>query len=146
MNSLIQLRHTLHKHPEIAGEESQTAQRILDFFKPLNPDETIEGLGGTGLAFIFKGKNPGKRLLFRCELDALPIEEKGNPSYQSTVSGKAHLCGHDGHMAIICGLGEKLAQERKYEKMINELEDTENTNKQKILQSFQDHDALLNLD
>ncbi|SFO34116.1 amidohydrolase [Algoriphagus ornithinivorans] len=112
MNSLIQLRHTLHKHPEIAGEESQTAQRILDFFKPLNPDETIEGLGGTGLAFIFKGKNPGKRLLFRCELDALPIEEKGNPSYQSTVSGKAHLCGHDGHMAIICGLGEKLAQVR----------------------------------
>ncbi|TFV95528.1 amidohydrolase [Algoriphagus kandeliae] len=112
MNPLIQLRHSLHQHPEIAGEERQTAQRILDFFKPLKPDETIEELGGTGLAFIFKGKKPGKRLLFRCELDALPIQEKGNPSYQSTVSGKAHLCGHDGHMAIICGLGEKLSQNR----------------------------------
>ncbi|NVJ87208.1 MAG: amidohydrolase [Algoriphagus sp.] len=112
MNPLIQLRHTLHQYPEIAGEEHQTAQRILDFFKPLKPDEILEKLGGTGLAFIFKGKNPGKRLLFRCELDALPIEEKGKPSYKSSILGKGHLCGHDGHMAIICGLGEKLSKKR----------------------------------
>lgn len=112
MSSLIQLRHTLHQYPETAGEENLTTQRILDFFKPLKPDGVIEELGGTGLAFVFKGKQPGKRLLFRCELDALPIEEKGTPSYHSRISGKAHLCGHDGHMAIICGLGEKLAQQR----------------------------------
>lgn len=112
MNPLIQLRHSLHQHPEIAGEETETAQRILEFFKPLQADEVIENLGGTGLAFIFKGKKPGKRLLFRCELDALPIQEKGNPSYRSIIHGKAHLCGHDGHMAIICGLGEKLSQNR----------------------------------
>lgn len=112
MNSLTQLRHSLHQHPEIGGEETETAQRILEFFKPLQADEVIENLGGTGLAFIFKGKSPGKRMLFRCELDALPIQEKGNPSYRSTVPGKGHLCGHDGHMAIICGLGEKLSQNR----------------------------------
>lgn len=112
MNSLIQLRHNLHQNPEIAGEESQTATRILEFFKALEPDEVIEGLGGTGLAFIFKGKKSGQRLLFRCELDALPIRELGNPTYKSQVNGKAHLCGHDGHMAIICGLGEKLAKKR----------------------------------
>ncbi|TDK45468.1 amidohydrolase [Algoriphagus formosus] len=112
MNPLIHLRHSLHQHPEIAGEETETAQRILEFFKPLQADEVIENLGGTGLAFIFKGKNPGKRLLFRSELDALPIEEKGDPSYRSTISGKGHLCGHDGHMAILCGLGEKLSQQR----------------------------------
>lgn len=112
MSSLIQLRHSLHQHPEIAGEETETAQRILEFFDSLKTDEVIENIGGTGLAFVFKGKNPGKRLLFRCELDALPIEEKGTPSYHSRISGKAHLCGHDGHMAIICGLGEKLSQQR----------------------------------
>ncbi|MCR9081319.1 MAG: amidohydrolase [Cyclobacteriaceae bacterium] len=112
MNSLTQLRHSLHQHPEIAGEETETAQRILEFFKPLQADEVIENLGGTGLAFIFKGKSSGKRLLFRCELDALPIVETGNPSYRSTIPGKGHLCGHDGHMAIICGLGEKLSQNR----------------------------------
>lgn len=112
MNSLIQLRHTLHQFPEIALEEYKTAERILDFFKPLQPDVTYEKLGGTGLAFIFKGKLPGKRLLFRCELDALPIEDLKESSHQSQIKGKGHLCGHDGHMAIICGLGEKLAQNR----------------------------------
>lgn len=112
MNNLIRLRHTLHQFPEIALEESQTAQRILEFFQPLKPDQIFEKLGGTGLAFIFKGRKPGKRILFRCELDALPIEDLKESSYQSKIPGKGHLCGHDGHMAIICGLGEKVAQNR----------------------------------
>jgi amidohydrolase len=112
MNSLIQLRHTLHQFPEIALEENQTAQRILEFFDPLKPDQVFEKLGGTGLAFVFKGKNPGKRVLFRCELDGLPIEDLKKSPYQSKVKANGHLCGHDGHMAIICGLGEKLALNR----------------------------------
>ncbi|MBA4301098.1 MAG: amidohydrolase [Cyclobacterium sp.] len=112
MNNLIHLRHTLHQFPEVALEESQTAQRILDFFQPLESDQVYEKLGGTGLAFVFKGKKPGKRLLFRCELDALPIEDLKESPHQSQTKGKGHLCGHDGHMAIICGLGEKLAQNR----------------------------------
>jgi amidohydrolase len=112
MNNLIHLRHTLHQFPEVALEESQTAQRILQFFQPLNPDQVVEELGGTGLAFVFKGKKPGKRILFRCELDALPIEDLKESPHQSLTKGKGHLCGHDGHMAIICGLGEKLAQNR----------------------------------
>ena len=112
LNQLIQLRQELHQSPEIAGEEGKTASKILSFISKLNPDEIIENLGGSGLAFIFKGKSPGPRTLFRAELDALPIQETGNPSYKSTVEGKAHLCGHDGHMTIICGLGEKIAEKR----------------------------------
>ena len=112
MNQLIQLRHTLHRFPEVAWEEIQTAQRIVDFFRPLKADQTFENLGGTGLAFVFKGAKPGKRILFRCELDALPIEDLKPTGHQSQIPGKGHLCGHDGHMAIICGLGEKLAQNR----------------------------------
>ncbi|MFC5625452.1 amidohydrolase [Algoriphagus winogradskyi] len=112
LTELINLRQLLHQTPEIAGEESATAEKILAFFANLKPDQTIQNIGGTGLAFIFKGKNPGKRILFRAELDALPIQEKGDPSYKSQTAGKAHLCGHDGHMTIICGLGEKLAAQR----------------------------------
>lgn len=112
MNNLVQLRYTLHQFPEVALEESQTAQRILEFFEPLKPDQVVEKLGGTGLAFVFKGKKPGKRILFRCELDALPIQDLNESPHQSQVPGKGHLCGHDGHMAIICGLGEKLAENR----------------------------------
>ncbi|MEN2280555.1 amidohydrolase [Algoriphagus sp. SE2] len=112
LNQLIQLRQELHKTPETAGEEQETAKKIKSFFQNLQPDDSIENLGGTGLAFIFKGKFPGPRTLFRAELDALPIQETGNPSYKSIVNGKAHLCGHDGHMTILCGLGEKLAKQR----------------------------------
>lgn len=112
LTELVNLRHDLHQNPEIAGEESNTVERILRFIEKLKPDHIIQNLGGTGLAFIFKGKNPGPRLLFRAELDALPIQETGNPSYKSKTSGKAHLCGHDGHMTILCGLGEKLAAQR----------------------------------
>ncbi|GAA0877747.1 amidohydrolase [Algoriphagus jejuensis] len=112
MNRLIQLRHTLHQFPEIALEETETAKQILEFFASLHPDRSYEKLGGTGLAFVFEGKKPGKRLLFRCELDALPIEDLKSSDHQSQIKGKGHLCGHDGHMTIICGLGEKLAQNR----------------------------------
>jgi len=112
IQELIQLRRKLHTMPEIALEEKNTAQEILNFFSALHPDQTITKLGGEGLAFVFKGKKSGPRTLFRCELDALPIEDLKESSHQSQISGKGHLCGHDGHMAIICGLGEKLAQNR----------------------------------
>lgn len=112
MSRLIQLRHSLHQFPEIALEEYQTAERIKDFFVPLTPDRVIDKLGGTGLAFVFRGAHPGKRSLFRCELDALPIEDLKPTDHQSQIPGKGHLCGHDGHMAIICGLGDKLSYNR----------------------------------
>lgn len=112
LSELIQLRKSLHRQPEIAFEEWNTAARISEFFHPLSPDHIISQLGGTGLAFVFKRKKPGPRTLFRCELDALPILEKSEVKYKSQMEGKGHLCGHDGHMAIICGLGEKLAANR----------------------------------
>jgi amidohydrolase len=109
---LINFRQELHQHPEVSGEEMETSSKIRSFFVKLNPDITIENLGGEGLAFIFKGKKPGKRILFRAELDGLPIQESGQHYYRSKIEGRGHLCGHDGHMTIICGLGEKLAAQR----------------------------------
>ena len=105
VQKLSEFRKTLHQYPELSGQEEETAKRILDFFKDLNPDKTITGLGGHGLAFVFEGNEKGPTTLFRCELDGLPIKEENSISHFSTIPNKSHVCGHDGHMAILSGLG-----------------------------------------
>lgn len=109
---ITNFRKELHSHPELSGQESATSERLKAFFKTLNPDEWIEDLVGYGFAVVFKGRNPGQVTLLRAELDALPIQEQGTIKHISQASGVAHLCGHDGHMAILCGVGLKLSQER----------------------------------
>lgn len=111
---LEKFRKHLHQNPELSNSEHQTAQRIIDFLKPLNPDQILTNVGGTGVVVIFKGKEPGDHVLFRCELDALPISEKNTFAHRSVVSGVSHKCGHDGHMAIICGLATKFAEDRSF--------------------------------
>ncbi len=101
------LRHDLHSQPELSGQEHETASRIAARMRALGA-EVITGLGGTGVAAVF-GDGP-RGLLLRCELDALPIEETGRPAYRSQRAGVAHLCGHDGHMAILCAVAVQLAR------------------------------------
>jgi amidohydrolase len=108
LEELIQLRHELHKHPEVSGNEKGTANRILLFLSKYSPNEIITNLGGEGILAIYKGKNEGKSVLFRCELDALPIQEINSFDYKSIYKGVSHKCGHDGHMAILCGLAKNL--------------------------------------
>ncbi|MBL4603750.1 MAG: amidohydrolase [Emcibacteraceae bacterium] len=108
-DQLIKLRHKIHKHPELSGEEHDTAQLFYDKLKALNPDELYSNLGGCGLAAVFSAKEPGPTILFRTELDALPIEETIDVPYRSTKKGVSHKCGHDGHMAIIFGLAQDIA-------------------------------------
>lgn len=105
IQKLTKYRKTLHQFPELSGKEKETAKRVQDFFSRLNPDKTITGLGGTGLAFVFLGKDSGPTTLFRCELDGLPIKEENSISHLSTIPNTSHVCGHDGHMAIVSGLG-----------------------------------------
>ena len=111
--AIIDLRHLLHQHPELSGEEEQTAKKIVQFIAQYNPDEIITGLGGTGVAFIFYGdKEDGPTLLFRSELDAVPIAETNSLPYVSITKGVGHQCGHDGHMAILTGLASLLRTEK----------------------------------
>lgn len=105
-------RQELHANPELSGEEQATARRVVDFLAPTAPDHILTGLGGHGVAAIYQGAEAGPTVLLRCELDALPIEELSGHSYASTVPGKAHLCGHDGHMAILAGVGRALCRQR----------------------------------
>ncbi len=107
--SLIELRHTLHQFPELAHQEEQTANIVSSFLKELHPEILIEkNIGGNGLLASLVFSEPGPSLLFRAELDALPIQEISTLSYASQTSGVAHVCGHDGHMTILCGLASVL--------------------------------------
>lgn len=108
MEELIHLRQELHKHPEVSGNEFKTAQRILDFLAKYKPNQVTTNLGGNGILAIYKGKKDGKTILFRCELDALPIQEINEFDYKSIYEGVSHKCGHDGHMAILCGMAKTL--------------------------------------
>jgi len=110
-DKIIKLRHELHQHPEVSNNEFNTAKRISNFIDNFKPDQTIS-LSKTGKAFVFDSKKPGKTVMFRAELDALPINENSNALYSSINTNVAHSCGHDGHMAIVAGLASKIAQNR----------------------------------
>lgn len=111
LQDVINLRRTLHRYPELSNLEFETSKRISKFMNDLKPDREIS-ISKTGKAFIFEGEEPGETIIFRCELDALPIQEKSNLAYRSSITNVAHLCGHDGHMAIICRLGQLISQNR----------------------------------
>ncbi len=108
IEDIIKFRKLIHQNPELSGKEKNTAERIKGFITKFNPDETISGMAGNGIAFIFKGKLEGKTILFRSELDALPISEQNSFEYKSLIDNVAHKCGHDGHMAILSGLTSSL--------------------------------------
>ncbi|KNX40663.1 putative hydrolase YxeP [Roseovarius tolerans] len=110
ITELTALRHDLHRHPEISGEEDETARRITTALEAAPPDRLLTGLGGHGVAAVYAGAESGPAVLFRCELDALPIEELGNLPHRSTRPGKGHLCGHDGHMTVLMGLARLLSR------------------------------------
>ena len=114
IQKLIQLRHSLHQNPELSGVEFETAKRIIEFISEYNPTEIIHPKGETGIIATFKGENSGPTTLIRCELDALPIQEINNFEHKSAIEGVSHKCGHDGHMAILCGVATLLSDENNF--------------------------------
>jgi len=109
---LVTWRRTLHAMPELSGEEALTAAAVLRFMAATQPDEVVSGLGGHGVALVYRGAAPGPTVLLRAELDALPIQEISAITYPSTTPGKGHLCGHDGHMATLAAVGRGLGRQR----------------------------------
>ena len=107
--SATALRRTIHTYPDLSGNEKATADRLRDFFSAIGLNECIEDLGGPGLAVIIAGRKPGPTIMLRAELDALPISEPNRFDHRSIIQGVAHKCGHDGHMAILAEVGQRLA-------------------------------------
>jgi len=105
---LVQLRKHIHAHPELAFQESATTKYIISFLSGLpNPPEIVSDIGGGFLAifdFNTGADSSEKTVIFRCELDAVPVVEANYFEHKSTNHGVSHKCGHDGHMAIVSGL------------------------------------------
>lgn len=107
---LIELRRNLHRHPELSGVEEKTAKAIVDELKKLSPTSVLTDLGGHGVAATFDSGVEGPTVLFRAELDALPIQEISANPWVSSVPGVGHMCGHDGHMMFLLALGRMLSR------------------------------------
>ncbi|MBS7542807.1 amidohydrolase [Ancylobacter oerskovii] len=105
-------RRKLHQRPEISNEEAETAREVVAFLRDTNPDRVLTGMGGHGVAMVYDSGRPGPTLLFRSELDALPIHELSGVPHASLVPGKSHMCGHDGHTTILAALGRLFGRAR----------------------------------
>lgn len=105
----IDLRHILHRHPEPSHEEHETQQILMKAMEELNiPCRAIASTGALGVYAPHDGK---PFLLFRADMDALPIEEKTNCTFRSR-NDHMHACGHDVHMAILYGLAKRCSEEK----------------------------------
>lgn len=109
--SLNEIRQYLHQHPELSSQEYETSRFIENMIQPLHPDQIIR-IGEFSKVYVFDSGKPGPSIIFRADIDALPIQEKNDISYQSKNEGIAHLCGHDGHSTILIGLARRVAKNR----------------------------------
>lgn len=112
INKFIKLRHDLHRIPELSGGEEQTANILLQFLEQLHPDLLVTSVGGHGILSVYKGEISSRTVLLRSDMDALPISESTGIAHRSIHQGISHKCGHDGHMAILCGVAGELAENR----------------------------------
>ena len=103
--NLHTLRRHLHQYPELSGQEYNTAAYLTSFVEKYNPTKILSNLGsGTGVVAYWDSGKPGPFILFRTEIDALPIDEENNLNYRSKNKGISHKCGHDGHATIVAGM------------------------------------------
>lgn len=109
--SFINFRKELHQHPEVSSQEAETKKKVFHFIQQFQPNEVIEA-GDHGIIFRFGGKEKGKSIMIRAELDALPIQEVNDFEYKSINQGVSHKCGHDGHMAILARLAYRLSSQK----------------------------------
>lgn len=110
-DELTDRRRDFHRHPELAFQEHRTAGIVADELRHLGL-EVQTGIGKTGVVGILEGAGAGPTVLYRADMDALPILEENDVEYASQTAGKMHACGHDGHTAIALGIARVLAKHR----------------------------------
>ena len=110
-------RHDIHAHPELLYDVHRTAASVAEKLKSFGCDEVVTGIGRTGVVGVIRGSKPddgGRVIGLRADMDALPIEEATDLPYRSTVPGKMHACGHDGHTAMLLGAARYLTETRNF--------------------------------
>lgn len=103
-------RRWLHQHPELSFQEFETAKYIVSELNKL-PDLQVSQLTPTSVLAVLKGGKPGKTVLLRADIDALPIHEENTFEFASKAPGVMHACGHDGHTAILLGTAKLLSED-----------------------------------
>ncbi|AJY46228.1 M20 aminoacylase family protein [Martelella endophytica] len=122
LNSAVKLqeeardwRRHLHQYPELLYDVDGTAAFIAEKLRSFGVDEVVEGIGRTGVVGLIRGRGEGGRVIgLRADMDALPLVEKSGKAWASTVNGRMHACGHDGHMAMLLGAAKHLAETRNF--------------------------------
>ncbi len=107
LNLAARLRHELHAHPELSGQEKWTKSRLMEFLNEHTHLEVFDR--GSWFYTLCRGRGEGK-IAFRADFDALPMEETCDVPYRSQCPGAAHKCGHDGHSAALALLGLTLEE------------------------------------
>ena len=114
-NDITGWRRDFHAHPELQFDVQRTAGAVADLLKSFGCDEVVPGIGRTGVVGVIRGRKSGKKVIgLRADMDALPLEEETGLPYKSTVPGKMHACGHDGHTAMLLGAARYLAETRNF--------------------------------
>lgn len=118
---LIKLRHTIHQNPELAFEETETAELVASELLRYGVDEIHRGLGKTGVVGVIRGKHTdqGRSIGLRADMDALPMHEANEFSHRSRNPGRMHGCGHDGHTTMLLGAARQLCQSRDFAGTVN---------------------------
>ncbi|MDO8328309.1 MAG: M20 aminoacylase family protein [Cypionkella sp.] len=107
-------RRHLHANPELSFDCFNTAAYIVDRLKEIGVDEIHPGIAKTGIVAIINGQGDGPTIGLRADMDALPIQEITGADYASTIPGKMHACGHDGHVPMLLGAAKYLAETRRF--------------------------------
>lgn len=109
LDIVIQIRRDLRQHPELSFEEKRTSSIVANYLREWGY-EVQEGVGGTGVVGILKGKNPGKVIGLRADMDALPMNDEISEPYKSINEGVAHTCGHDVHTSNLLGVAKVFSE------------------------------------
>ncbi|WP_437774575.1 M20 metallopeptidase family protein [Sorangium sp. So ce1097] len=108
---LVAVRRDLHRHPELGYVEVRTSQLVAERLRALGLSVRA-GIAGTGIIADLEGERPGRTVLLRADMDALPVEEQSGHDFPSETRGVMHACGHDAHVSALLGAARLLAERR----------------------------------
>src|SRR5579871_818043 len=119
-DDIVAWRRDLHRHPEILYEVHRTAATVAEKLRSFGVDEVATGIGRTGVVGVIRGRKSesGKVVGLRADMDALPLREATGKPWASTIPGRMHACGHDGHTAMLLGAARYLAETRNFDGIV----------------------------
>lgn len=112
--ALTEIRRDFHAHPELGMEEHRTAERVATLLEGWGI-EVHRGIGRTGVVGVLRSGRGNRAIGLRADMDALPMQELAEIPYASSIAGKMHACGHDGHTTMLLGAAQYLAQTKNFD-------------------------------